>query len=371
MLQESYFNNAGFALAGGISAADTVISSAITMPEAGLIEGGGRFNLTSFARATLVNPDQRDAVEIVFIVKINEFEKTVEVLRGQEGTTALDWNLGTRLECRITAGMLNVARARSSFSANKGALSINFGDNLRVYSYAAGAPNGQSLIANSWGIGGAPVLAQAGGDEAGFMLMCSSVEGVGNSAAVELGVARDYESTKSYYPGSIVKSTEAPFKVFSASRSMRLGPGIPKPALGEEYWSEVSEDADGGMARVGFQDGWDDPDTWFYPSEIGFICEDYAATSTPTVSVGELNASGAVVSKTNLVNAVPLTAIDGSHQRIVLATNIKKGIRGMIFSIDTAAAGGTFRGRFYWKGLFVCTNTAAGFPSEYGPPDEV
>jgi hypothetical protein len=41
MLQESYFNNAGFALAGGISAADTVISSAITMPEAGLIEGGG------------------------------------------------------------------------------------------------------------------------------------------------------------------------------------------------------------------------------------------------------------------------------------------------------------------------------------------
>jgi hypothetical protein len=93
----------------------------------------------------------------------------------------------------------------------------------------------------------------------------------------------------------------------------------------------------------------DDPDTWFYPSEIGFICEDYAATSTPTVSVGELNASGAVVSKTNLVNAVPLTAIDGSHQRIVLATNIKKGIRGMIFSIDTAAqeerSGGVSTGR--------------------------
>ncbi|WKL15100.1 hypothetical protein QYQ99_22485 [Comamonas testosteroni] len=371
MLQESYFNNAGFALAGGISAADTVISSAITMPEAGLIEGGGRFNLTSFARATLVNPEQRDAVEIVFIVKINEFEKTVEVLRGQEGTTALAWNEGTKLECRITAGMLNAARARSAFSPNTGALSINFGDNLRVYSYAAGAPNGQSLIANSWAIGGAPVLAQAGGDEAGFMLMCSSVEGVGNSAAVELGVAPDYESTKAYYPGSIVKSTEAPFKVFSASRAVKLGPGIPKPALGEEYWSEVSEDADGGIARVGFQDGWDDPDTWFYPSEIGFICEDYAATSTPTVSVGELNAGGAVVSKTNLVNAAPLTAIDGSHQRIVMATNIKKGVRGMIFSIDTAAAGGTFRGRFYWKGLFVCTNTAAGFPSEYGPPDEV
>ncbi len=369
MLQESYFNNAGFALAGGISAADTVISSAITMPEAGLIEGGGRFNLTSFARATLVNPDQRDAVEIVFIVRINELEKTVEVLRGPEGTTALAWNEGTKLECRITAGMLNVARARSAFSPNTGALSINFGNNLRVYSFAAGSPIGQNLVANSWGIGGAPVLPQVGADEATYLPMSMSVEGVGSTFGIELGVAPDYQSTKAYYPGSIVKSTEAPFKVFSAGRAMRLGPGIPKPALGEEYWSEVSEDADGGIARVGFQVGMDDPDTWFYPSEIGFICEDYAATSTPTVSVGEVNASGALVSKTNLVNAVPLTAIDGSHQRIVLATNIKKGIRGMIFSIDTAAAGGTFRGRFYWKGLFVCTNTAAGFPLEFGPPD--
>lgn len=167
MLQETYFNNAGFALAGGISAADTVISSAITMPQAGLIEGGGRFNLTSFARATLVNPDQRDAMEIVFIVRINELEKTVDVLRGQEGTTALAWNEGTRLECRITAGMLNVARARSAFSPDTGALSINFGNNMRVFSFAAGSPTGQNLIANSWGIGGAPVLAQAGADEAG------------------------------------------------------------------------------------------------------------------------------------------------------------------------------------------------------------
>jgi hypothetical protein len=54
-------------------------------------------------------------VEIVFIVRINDAAKTVEVLRGQEGTTALAWNEGTKLECRITAGMLNVARARSAF----------------------------------------------------------------------------------------------------------------------------------------------------------------------------------------------------------------------------------------------------------------
>jgi hypothetical protein len=371
MLLETYFNNAGFTLAAGISATDTVIASAITMPEAGLIEGGGLFNLTSFARATLVNPDQRDAVEIVFIVKINNLAKTVEVLRGQEGTTALAWGEGTKLECRITAGMLDVVRAKSKYSSNLNALSINFGDNLRVYSYAAGSPTGEALIINSWAIGGTPVLAQAGGDEASYMPMCSSVEGAGNTAAIELGVAPDYESGKDYVPGSIVKSTEAPFTVYSASRDMRLGPGIPRPALGEEFWSVVAEDADGGIARVRLEDGVDDPDIWFYPSEIGFICEDYAATSVPTVSVGSLDADGVVISKTNLINAVPLTAIDGSHQRIVLASNIKQGIRGMIFSIDSAAAGGTFKGRFYWKGLFVCTNTEAGFPREYGPPDDV
>lgn len=369
MLQETYFNNAGFTLDSGISAADTVISSAITMPQAGLIEGGGRFNLTSFARATLVNPDQRDAVEIVFIVKINNLPKTVEVLRGQEGTTALDWDAGTKLECRITAGMLNAARANAEYSPKSGGLSINYAENLRAYSFASASPTGSNLIPNSWGIGGSPVLAEAGG--ADYITMSSSVEGVGRTVAVELGVAPDYQSDKTYYPGAIVKSTEAPFTVFAASRSMMLGPGVSKPVLGNDFWAEVSEDADGGITRICFEEGRDDPDTWFYPSEIGFICEDYAATSTPTVSVGELDASGAVVSKTNLVNAVPLTGIDGSHQRIALATNIKNGIRGMIFSIDTAAAGGTFRGRFYWKGLFINTNTAAGFPTEYGPPDDV
>lgn len=367
MLRETYFNNAGFVLAQSVLAASTTLQSTTGLEASGFLGMQGRFNVLSYARVTISNPEQREAVEIAFILSMNEVDNTVQVIRGQEGTTAFEWDAGSKVDCRVTAGLLDGARANIAFSARTFAATIGFSENFKALNYSLQGKKGFELIPNSWAVGGLPALAQSGGDDAFQKFFSSSVEGVGDSVAVELGVAPDYDSNQAYYPGAIVRNPEAPHQLFAASRSTLLGG--PKPALGQGNWTEVEVDADGGIFRIGFLPGMDDPDVWFYPSEIGFICEAHSATSVPTVSAGALTAAGAVISKTNLVNAVALTGIDGSHQRIVLATNIRQGVKGLIFSLDAAATGGSFRGRFYWKGLFVCTNTAAGWPAQYGPPE--
>lgn len=361
MLMEWFINNGRMPLAADISATDTELT--VT----GGISPDDELNGFYFVRATISAAGSSD-MEVVHITKMLYNNKTLKVIRGRERTTAKAWPAGTVLECRVTAAMLNRLSARTYLNDVTSALSIADGENRKLShpdtSEAEFAPN-------SWAIGGSPVITEMGGD---WTSMSRSVEGVGASLSIDLGVPPDFDPLTTYYPGAVVRDPNPPHNIYSRSNYVILGQEtLPLDTAGPyswlNPWIKMAPDADGGIQRVYLDASWDDADAWFYPSEIGFICDQHSATSTPTVSVGEVDGDGELVSLNNLINAAPLTGIDGAHQRIVLATNIKRGVRGMIFSIDTAAAGGSFKGRFYWKGLFISSNTAAGWPTVYSPPD--
>lgn len=361
MLYERYVNNAEVTLQSAITTSDTDLF--LTEDVTATALNPVKFVAMYFLRATLSHASV-SGLEVVFITSLvtGGVANKIQVIRGREGTTPQAWPAGAKIQCRATAGMMHKLSAQTLFNANSYALSIAEGDNVKAYHPTK---MNQSQVPSSWAIGGLPVLVEKGFYD--YSPPSSSVEGVGASCSVELGVAPNYDSVATYYPGAIVKDPNSPYTVYSMSSNVDLEAAA--PALGSGYWDAATEDADGGIFRVGFEPGYHDPDVWFYPSEIGFICDARTATTTPTVSVGELDAAGALVSLTNLASAVALTTIDGAHQRVVLANNIKKGVRGLIFSIDTAATDGTFKGRFYWRGLFICSNTAAGWPTAYPNPD--
>ena len=93
-------NNAYSRLAASVAASDTFMTV-----DPGT---GGRFPVLDtgdFTFATLV--DAKGSMEIVKVTGRNADTMTIE--RAQEGTTALDWSVGARVECRFTAGMYDMA----------------------------------------------------------------------------------------------------------------------------------------------------------------------------------------------------------------------------------------------------------------------
>ena len=93
-------NNAYSRLAASVAASDTFMTV-----EAGT---GVRFPVLDtgdFTFATLIGAN--GSMEIVKVTGRNTDTMTIE--RAQEGTTALDWSVGARVECRFTAGMYDMA----------------------------------------------------------------------------------------------------------------------------------------------------------------------------------------------------------------------------------------------------------------------
>lgn len=360
MLAEQFVNNASSTLQTAVTTGDTEFFLSDLIADTAWDDV--TFDSYYFLRATLSHPDTTD-MEIVFVTSLyTGVGNKIHVIRGRELTLARAWPAGTKVESRATAGMLHDLSRNTIFDGDKRGLSIANGENVKVYNPFGG---NRVLVGYSWAIGGIPAIVEKGVDD--YFPMSAAVEGVGSSASVELGVAPDYDSQADYYAGAIVRDPNPPHTVYSMSTGVDLAG--PKPALGEGYWVEVPVDGDGVVFRVAKEEGWDDPDVRFYPTEIGFICDAHTAATPPTVSVGELDAMGEVVSMNNLASGVALTALDGAHQRAVLTNSVKNGVFGLIFSLDTAASGGSFKGRFYWKGLFVCSNSAAGWPTAFPTPD--
>ena len=93
-------NNAYSRLAASVAVSDTFMTV-----EAGT---GVRFPILEagdFTFATLIGAN--GSMEIVKVTGRNTDTMTIE--RAQEGTTALDWSVGARVECRFTAGMYDMA----------------------------------------------------------------------------------------------------------------------------------------------------------------------------------------------------------------------------------------------------------------------
>lgn len=353
-----FFNNASFKLAEALPSSgqyhpllpDRTPSEAnLELPAA----SDGYYTVATITHQSL--PGVHEVVFLHNLVDIEGGDTYVLAERAQEGTAQTAWPVGSLVECRVTRGILTSLSAGSTYSQAAQAVSINGGD---VFADLDTSGN-RVMLRGAWAVGGIPVAPARGYGEDSYM--ASSVEGVGYSNVVELGVAPNYNPAQTYCPGDYVKDTASPFWTWA----YRRGNAFPEDpvALGDAPWVRYAPETDSNI--VSFQ-RLGPGDVWFYPTEIGFICEAYGAASVPSIAVKEVDAHGVVLS--DLVASKPLTGI-GARQRFVLADNITKGVKGLNFVLPTAAAGGTCRGRFYWKGLFICSNSAAGFPQEIGATD--
>lgn len=366
MLYEVFLNNAEATLADELAISEVVFSCNEVLSGTAFGAWVPSFDLAfandaTFARATISHPSV-EAVEIVLITEVDVDNNRMRVTRAAEFTQAIDWPAGSKIQSRVTAGMLGVMKMDSIYDRSAQSLSLAWGYNGKVYDWHGN----NAFVANSWSIGGSPVLAEKGGGEVDFIPMSSAVEGVGATISLELGVAPDYDHEKDYFAGSVVRDPNPPHAIFTHGNNVVLD-GT-KPELGGAYWMEILPSPDGAISRVSFTAS-DDPDVRFYPSEIGFICDQYSASTPPKVSIGSIDETGAPVSFNNLADGFELGSVDGAHQRAVIAGMLKQGVRGLVFTLHTPATGGSFKGRFYWKGLFVCSNSAAGWPTQYGAPD--
>lgn len=301
---------------------------------------------------TLSHPGEPGIHEVVLCLGYDNYDGYF-VIERLDGSQWLDaWPAGTVVEARVTARMLRSMSGGTQVFLNRKALSLNNGDVALDYD----AYGGVNAVREAYALGGMPIAPARGFGE-GTENFAQQVEGVGYSALVELGVPPTFEEGKWYVPGDFVKSPTNSSLVYCLSRSGYSGDEPPE--LGDWPWAQFNPASDSNY--VSFQRLME-TDTWFYPTEIGFICEDFGATSAPSITVWEVDISGSHVGK--LVDNMQLTGLS-TRKRVVLTNTVTKGIKGLYMQRTTAAAGGTVRGRFYWKGLFIQSNTEAGYNEIY------
>ncbi len=115
-----FTNDASSTLAAAITSTATSLT---------LVTGGGASFPSPAAGqyfvATLISQSNPNTYEIIQVTARST--DTLTIVRGQEGTTALSWNIGDFCNHQITAGSLNI------FSAETGAvLSVSAGTNISV-----------------------------------------------------------------------------------------------------------------------------------------------------------------------------------------------------------------------------------------------
>ncbi|MEG0922633.1 MAG: hypothetical protein RSD57_15860 [Comamonas sp.] len=312
-------------------------------------------------RATITNALMPDAMEIIYITAKDGLDLTVA--RGREDTNSEDWPAGSKIEARVTAGMLG------------NMLRVDDGGILKTLGGAGGNGAGSFVVngqvENNYRVVqlsgiqmlhrmGAALTRVSGGSYNQDMNM--SVETVGGSMFVELGddvavwapdqsysgraiVAPltptgynylfehkdpSYDRTKSATDPGFDDSGDA-IDAYASSEDMEqpVGQWLPLPTP-----LEFTLDLPPGIAGVAL-------------SEVGFICYSYGATTPPVVTITARDVG-------DVANAVPLTAITeapGIH-RIPVSLN---GVlpRQIDFKLDTPATG-RFYGRFYWRGMLIC-----------------
>lgn len=87
--------------------------------------------------------------------------------------------------------------------------------------------------------------------------------------------------------------------------------------------------------------------------EVGFIADVATATTVPVVSIGDFNQQS-VRNAVRFADAAPLTQITSGGQIHRVPAALGGGMsHSLTFRLDTPATGGSFRGRFYWRGFLV------------------
>ncbi|MDH4418908.1 MAG: hypothetical protein QE485_16990 [Acidovorax sp.] len=311
--------------------------------------------------ATLTNPAAPGVYEVVHITMHNGTDFTI--VRGREGTSAVAWAANTFISARVTAAMLeSFAQNRESTTGNNGALALGTVDQTAAVRASKGVAINAigSGVEDAWLIGGTPVLQRVAATSVSLMDRHMTPDGTGATPTVDLGVPPIWTAATQYSDGAIVKSTTPSgqqFLLWMANPSagpLTSGATEPPFAGPAGAFTEFSPGS-------GFNNFWtcfnlasgitqDLPmaGVRFYPSEVGFICFERGAgvTTDPVISIGTPAAP------TKYANAVALTSL-GTNQIHRIAVTDQDGVGGLKFTLGTPAIGGVFRGRFYFKGTFV------------------
>jgi len=128
-----FANNASASLSASRIAADTTLF--VTSGQGAAFPACSAADGTAFY-ATLTSDGLPGTREIVLITDHAAYTDTMTAVRGQDGTTALDWASGSTIECRVTAGML--ASFGQAWTAEVGASAL--------YGYCAVAVGSDGLL---------------------------------------------------------------------------------------------------------------------------------------------------------------------------------------------------------------------------------
>jgi len=304
-----------------------------------VVDDGSQFSFggTYPQLATLAHGSRPGESEIVRL--LSSSNAVFQCARGQEGTTPVDWPAGTKMEARVTAEMLKLfVQSENGFLGSPAQGSEVFS----MLGFPAIKRNSTQMLSGSTAF-------HRGGN---------SPAAVGASPYVDLGVPSAFVAGN-YLHGDVVVPTtpdgaqywvctNSDMAVNIAAEPLFAGPGgnVPideaDPSLG--YMVSLATPLDFSVRFSG---------VLLVVEEVGFISRAFTAGSVPSVSIGsDLDSSAS--NPTRFANNVALSQITG--EKCIHRIPVNGGgqlVDTLMFKVETAATGGKFAGRFYWRGFFV------------------
>ncbi len=307
--------------------------------------------------ATLTHPTMPGQHEIVKITDVSGLTLTVQ--REYEGTMSA-WPAGSTLSARVTAKTLERFLQLNDEGKIEGlseARGIAYGQAANLGPAARDSDSialfGNSRVADSIQFSGFPTLqlTRTDGPKGGDINL--SFASVGGTDPVDLGQAATWDEFEKRRGSVVVPTIPNGFQYWPDIRS-----------VSDESISSPTEPAFTNASPVVLADVvWNATPipvvvttTRFYSlvvTEVGFIAHVKTATTAPSVSIGTL------ADNTRFANNVALSQITGSghiHRIPITSGGALVSKDRLQFSVDTAATGGRFLGRFYWRGFIVETD---------------
>lgn len=285
--------------------------------------------------ATLVHGSLPGVFEIVRLLSRSGAVFTCE--RGLEETTPQDWPVGTKVEARVTAGLLGTFP-----QMERGFLDSNDGTLFAAKGFPAVMRNSVQMLSSY----------------TNFHRSGNTMAAAGVSPYVDLGVPPTW-TAGNYLHGDVVvpttpdgaqywHCTNSDMAVYVGTEPEFMGPGanVPIDSADESLGFVV-----GMAAPLDFNVRFSG--VLLVVEEVGFISRSVTAGDVPSVSIGsDLDASAS--NPTRYANNVALSQITGEKciHRIPV-TGGGQLVDTLKFKVETAATGGKFAGRFYWRGFFL------------------
>ncbi|MDR0215901.1 MAG: hypothetical protein LBJ15_18160 [Comamonas sp.] len=322
---------------------------------------------------TITNPSLPDAWEVVRITARDGTALTVERHTDRDGVGDYwgGWPAGSKIEARVTAGVLKGFLQHTPSHGNgagsptirapgqSAVLAIDPGSTFYKEPFCTGNGsyvfNSQTNLDQSLALGAYSVLpilhsSPPDGIASWVPSLNMAYESMGGTAFVDLGVPEVWRPFTNYRDGSVVVPTAPNGKQYwclANDAAARMTSGELEPVWGETtpdgsgfspgHWFEMAMPVD---FEVEF-------DHLLMVTEVGFICNRRDAATPPIVSIGTPN------EPTKYVDQSSLASNEGPYVHrfpVGAGGDLVQSIR---FRLDSASEGGSFLGRFFYRGFFI------------------